>query len=61
MKCAEFIEAIQPEVLKTVQKNQVKVMDLGCGTGLVGQYLYEKGYTNVDGIDASQGMLNESK
>jgi 2-polyprenyl-3-methyl-5-hydroxy-6-metoxy-1,4-benzoquinol methylase len=44
-----------------LQKDDVNILDLGCGTGLVGKYLHEKGYKGVDGIDASQGMLAESK
>ena len=34
---------------------------MGCGTGLVGFYLAEKGFTNIDGVDASPGMLGEAK
>lgn len=30
---------------------------MGCGTGLVGQYLGEKGFKKIVGIDASAGML----
>src|SRR5438105_4626610 len=33
------------------------VLDMGCGTGLVGQYLKEHGFTTIDGIDASSGMI----
>jgi predicted TPR repeat methyltransferase len=32
-------------------------LDLGCGTGLVGEYLAKIGYTNIDGVDASEGMI----
>ena len=35
----------------------IKVIDLGCGTGLVGQELKKLGYCNVCGTDASPGML----
>lgn len=34
---------------------------MGCGTGLVGQYLNEMGFTNVVGIDASSGMLEKAR
>lgn len=30
---------------------------MGCGTGLVAKYLIERGITNIDGIDASGGMI----
>jgi predicted TPR repeat methyltransferase len=33
---------------------------MGCGTGLVGQYLKERGFVNVVGVDASKGMLEKA-
>ena len=36
------------------------VMDMGCGTGLVGQYLKERGFKNIVGVDASRGMLDKA-
>jgi len=35
-----------------------KVLDAGCGTGLVGVELKKHGYSNIDGVDFSQSMLN---
>lgn len=35
-----------------------RILDAGAGTGLVGQHLKDLGYTNVDGLDISQEMLN---
>ena len=37
------------------------VLDMGCGTGLVGQYLLERGFKNVVGVDASAGMLERAR
>jgi predicted TPR repeat methyltransferase len=37
-----------------------QVLDMGCGTGLVGQYLKERGFLNVVGVDASKGMLDKA-
>ncbi|KAK1671706.1 S-adenosyl-L-methionine-dependent methyltransferase [Colletotrichum godetiae] len=34
-----------------------RVLDAGCGTGLVGANLAKLGATQIDGIDLSQGML----
>jgi len=34
---------------------------MGCGTGLVGQYLKERGFKHVVGVDASKGMLEKAK
>lgn len=36
----------------------VKILDAGCGTGLVGIYLAKLGAKKVDGIDLSPGMLD---
>ena len=36
-------------------------MDFGCGTGLVGKYLYDKGFREIEGIDASPGMLKSAE
>jgi predicted TPR repeat methyltransferase len=38
-----------------------RVLDAGCGTGLVGQYLNRMGYRNVDAMDYSRDMLNEAE
>lgn len=35
----------------------VKILDAGCGTGLVGQYLAKLGATQIHGIDLSPAML----
>ncbi|HEY3682765.1 MAG TPA: class I SAM-dependent methyltransferase [Streptosporangiaceae bacterium] len=37
------------------------VLDAGCGTGLVGAELAERGFTTIDGVDLSQGMLDEAR
>ena len=37
--------------------NDVSILDLGCGTGLVGEQLYKHGYKNIDGLDCCQELL----
>lgn len=37
------------------------IIDLGCGTGLVGVQLQAAGYSVFDGTDISQGMLDQAK
>ena len=38
-----------------------RVLDAGCGTGLVGEYLQRMGYDNVDAMDFSKDMLDEAE
>jgi len=38
-----------------------RVLDAGCGTGLVGQELSKMGYTCMDALDYSAEMLEEAK
>ena len=38
-----------------------KVLDVGSGTGGVGELLYQRGYRNLIGMDISAGMLAEAK
>lgn len=33
------------------------ILDAGCGTGVVGSILAERGYRNLEGLDLSEGML----
>ncbi|MEV0281501.1 class I SAM-dependent methyltransferase [Streptomyces sp. NPDC050610] len=37
------------------------VLDAGCGTGLVGAELAARGFTAVDGVDLSEGMLKVAR
>lgn len=34
---------------------------MGCGTGLVGQYLSERGFKHITGVDASIKMLEKAR
>ena len=36
----------------------LKILDAGCGSGLAGIELKNKGYTNIHGVDFSQSMLD---
>jgi predicted TPR repeat methyltransferase len=56
LKCAELTKEIFGD-----EAPNVHILDLGCGTGLVGQYLKERGFLHVDGIDASAGMLERAR
>ena len=52
----------QPNSVKTFQryvKDKSKyIIDVGCGTGLVGLQLKKLGYKNFDGVDISQEMID---
>ena len=46
-------------VLKKYAFNKnFKILDAGCGTGLVGIELKKNGFSNIDGVDFSQNMLD---
>jgi len=36
------------------------ILDAGCGTGLVGEYLRRDGYKNIEGLDYSRAMLDKA-
>ena len=44
-----------------VPDRSCRLIDLGCGTGLVGVELAAHGYTRMDGLDISSGMLEEAR
>ena len=46
------------ELKKYALDNKCKILDAGCGTGLVGIELKKCGYSNIEGVDFSQNMLD---
>lgn len=48
-----LIEFVNPETCA--------VLDAGCGTGLVGVLLQQAGFKQIDGIDYSEGMLEQAR
>lgn len=50
---------LQPrQIVNGAISPDVKILDAGCGTGLVGIYLAKLGAKQIDGIDLSPGMLD---
>ena len=43
-----------------VRDRQARILDAGCGTGLVGRRLQQAGYKEIHGSDYSQKMLDEA-
>lgn len=56
LRCAELTKELFGDA-----SAEKEIFDMGCGTGLVGQYLKERGFTKVVGVDASKGMLDKAK
>ncbi|MFP4168718.1 MAG: class I SAM-dependent DNA methyltransferase [Desulfonatronovibrionaceae bacterium] len=40
---------------------EVRVLDAGCGTGLVAEILWPRGYMTMDGLDYSREMLDQAE
>jgi len=53
---AEACRRLEP----LVPDRQARILDAGCGTGLVGRRLQQAGYTDVHGSDYSEKMLDEA-
>jgi SAM-dependent methyltransferase len=58
-KCAELTTECYTMVGK--EKEEVDILDMGCGTGLVGKYLKDDGFVKITGLDACPAMLKECK
>lgn len=52
-----YIAILAGMVGRQVSDFDARILDGGCGTGLLGQVLHQIGYTNLVGIDPAHGML----
>lgn len=54
----------QPNCVKLLASvltdKKAAIIDVGCGTGLVGAYLHKSGFLNYDGIDLSSPMIAQA-
>lgn len=47
--------------MRGLSKDTCRVLDIGCGTGLIGKYLAKRGFRNIVGLDVSTLMLDKAK
>lgn len=55
----EYLSTSPPELPSN--KSELRIMDAGCGTGLVGDVLYKSGFRNIDGTDISEEMVDKAR
>lgn len=55
-----YIESIYGEYLKDVSKD-AKILDLGCNKGYLLKTLFDRGYSNLTGVDLSRGDIAIAK
>ncbi len=48
-------------LLHIVPDRDSQILDMGCGTGIVGELLFSNGYQNIDGLDLSPEMLQKAQ
>ncbi len=49
------------KVLSQFVPQNARILDAGCGTGLVGEVLHQNGYSNLEGMDISAEMLAQAR
>ncbi|MEM9271462.1 MAG: class I SAM-dependent methyltransferase [Cyanobacteria bacterium P01_F01_bin.143] len=49
------------DVLVKYVPKDARILDAGAGTGLVGEFLAQRGFQNVEAIDISLGMLKQAE
>lgn len=54
----------QPNTVQLLMRHcadkSIRIFDVGCGTGIVGQHLIANGFTNFDGTDPSTEMMKHA-
>lgn len=48
-------------LLSFLKDKNADIMDIGCGTGIVGEKLYAQGFDNLSGLDYSRHMLDKAE
>ena len=52
---------IAQTLVNVLADRTASILDIGCGTGLVGAYLVGQGYSAIDGLDFSSEMLSQAR
>ena len=52
---------IANKIASMYKPDETSVLDFGCGTGLVADYLFEHGFRNVDGYDCNKDLLDVAR
>lgn len=52
-----LMELVNQQVIDCSNQFELKVLDAGCGTGLLGVKLREEGFSYIDGVDFSPEMV----
>ena len=47
--------------MEDLSRSDTKIIDIGAGSGRVGRSLHKFGFTNIDGVDASEGLLEHAR
>jgi len=53
-------EHVADAICGQIAQPDTLLLDVGAGTGLLGEALYRRGYRHLTGIDASHGMLRQA-
>ena len=57
LQTPEQINDILEIALKSPNKDKFKILDVGCGTSKIIEYLYENGFKNLTGIDINKKVI----
>ncbi len=52
---------LSAKLAERIVDHKTKILDVGCGTGLVGVQLAKLGFVDVDGLDFSQDMIEAAR
>ena len=56
-----FDAALNTFTAKKSYRQDIKIIDVAAGTGLIGLEIHKMGCTNLHALDSSQKMLNEAR